>query len=243
MKIKKKQKKSKIIEIKYKNEKKINIIITCIILIIIYIPFYLMQEEKKYLKRKFILENEITIKIVGNGTKKILDGDFPAIPSEVNINGVKQDSAGKSINIEGDEDQETIVTMKFNSPLASTAKMFFYLKHIVEIDLSKFDFSSVKNMGGMFRECLSLSYIPDISGWNTAKVYSLSEMFYNCKSLTFLPDMSRWDTFNISFVQYIFFGCDSLSYLPGISNWGNNFVRFKFKSEMFDCCFNWMKLP
>ena len=43
----------------------------------------------------------------------------------------------------------------------------------------------------MFRECLYLSSLPDISKWNTKKVTNMSGMFFNCSFLSILPDISK----------------------------------------------------
>ena len=44
----------------------------------------------------------------------------------------------------------------------------------------------------------------------------MCNMFSGCKSLTYLPDISNWDTSNIHFMDNIFEGCESLIYLAEI---------------------------
>ena len=41
-------------------------------------------------------------------------------------------------------------------------------------------------------QTLYLSFLPNISKWNTNKVTDISFMFYNCSSLKLLPDISKW---------------------------------------------------
>ena len=54
-------------------------------------------------------------------------------------------------------------------------------------------------MSGLFFGCSSLSFIPDISKWNTKNVKSINQMFPRCLSLSFLPDISKWNVNNVLF--------------------------------------------
>ena len=51
-------------------------------------------------------------------------------------------------------------------------------------------------MSFLFNECRSLSYLPDISKWNTNNVRDMSYMFSGCISLSSLPDISKWNISN-----------------------------------------------
>ena len=53
----------------------------------------------------------------------------------------------------------------------------------------------------MFRECSSLSFLPDISKWNTNKVNNMSYMFYGCSSLSSLPDISNMNSKRALFLK------------------------------------------
>ncbi len=68
--------------------------------------------------------------------------------------------------------------------------MFSDCNNISQLDLSKFDVSSVTNMRGMFEYCYNLSSISLGEGWNTSKVENMDDLFYNCRSLTL--DCSSW---------------------------------------------------
>ena len=50
----------------------------------------------------------------------------------------------------------------------------------------------------------------------------MSYMFYNCSSLSFLPDISKWNTNNVNDMKGIFSECKSLESLPDISKWNSN---------------------
>ena len=86
-------------------------------------------------------------------------------------------------------------------------------------DISKWNTSNVKDIGFMFSGCSSLSSLPDISKWNTSNVENMGYMFYHCSSLSFLPDISKWNTSNVKDMEFMFSGCSSLSFLPDISKW------------------------
>ena len=58
----------------------------------------------------------------------------------------------------------------------------------------------------MFFRCSSLSYLPDISKWNTNNVTNMKSMFNGCSSLSSVFDFSK------------IYQTNSLSYLPGNSN-------------------------
>ena len=58
-------------------------------------------------------------------------------------------------------------------------------------DISKWPISyTVKSM---FKDCISLESLPDISNLGISQVYELKELFCNCKSLKSLPDISKWN--------------------------------------------------
>ena len=57
-------------------------------------------------------------------------------------------------------------------------------------------------MDNMFNFCEILSYLPDISKWNTIKVKNMSNLFRICKSLLSLPDISKWNTTNVYDISY-----------------------------------------
>ena len=43
----------------------------------------------------------------------------------------------------------------------------------------------------MFYNCSLLSYLPNISKWNSKKIWNMSGLFGKCKSLIQIPDISH----------------------------------------------------
>ena len=37
-------------------------------------------------------------------------------------------------------------------------------------------------MDGFFKQCRSLSFLPDISKWNTLNIENMKDMFWECKA-------------------------------------------------------------
>ena len=72
----------------------------------------------------------------------------------------------------------------------------------------------------MFRECSSLTTIPDISNWNTCNIEEINELFFRCYSLISLPDISKWKVNKVrDGIKNMFDKCYSLISLPDLSKW------------------------
>ena len=65
-------------------------------------------------------------------------------------------------------------------------------------------------MESLFKECLSLKTIPDISKWNVNKVENIGYMFSQCTSLICLPEISKWKLNNLKIIEGLFSYCSSL---------------------------------
>ena len=91
--------------------------------------------------------SKIHLIIKGKGLQKLLSDDFKGEPSEVFVNGLKDNSCKKSCYLKQDK---SYITLLFERQFESCQSMFSCLEAIIEIDLSKFDFSKVKNMAKMF---------------------------------------------------------------------------------------------
>ena len=89
-------------------------------------------------------------------------------------------------------------------------------------------------MDNLFLDCSSLSYLPDISKWNTNRVESIDNMFYNCISLTFLPDLSKWNFSTFKIPDKMFLGCLSLSFFPDNCHFKDPFI----KKDLINDCIN-----
>ena len=59
----------------------------------------------------------------------------------------------------------------------------------------------------MFKGCISIKSLPDISKWNTQKVNDMRYMFYYSKSLESIPDISKWNTQKVNNMSYKFSNC------------------------------------
>ena len=110
---------------------------------------------------------------------------------------------------------------------------------ILEIKL--IEKKTITDMSYMFLDCRRLSFITDISNWNTIKVNNISYMFSSCVNLSFLPDISKWNTSNVTNMKGMFELCISLSNIPDISKWDTSSVTdIRY---LFNKCFSLTELP
>ena len=143
--------------------------------------------------------------IEGTQELNILNNEFYLEPSEVIVNGESRPECKKSCNFSNDSNN---VTIKFDSQIESCENMFYGIKSIIEIDLSKFDASNVKNMTRMFCECTNLRKIT-LGNINTSLVQSMEDLFYQCKSLITI-DRLDFDTSSVATMRQMFSHCESL---------------------------------
>ena len=99
------------------------------------------------------------------------------------------------------------------------------------LDLSGWNTSGVKNMMGVFRDCMNLKSL-DLSGWNTSNVEDMSVMFYTCLDLESL-DLSGWDVSKVKDIRWIFNNCESLKSL-NLSGWDK--FNFRYINDIFYNC-------
>ena len=85
------------------------------------------------------------------------------------------------------------------------------LKNILDIDISDFDTSSVKNMSQMFSGLSKLRAL-DVSNFDTSKVVNMSGMFYGTSSLITL-DISGFDVSKVTDIGAMFSNMSSLASL------------------------------
>ena len=91
------------------------------------------------------------------------------------------------------------------SKVVTMEGMFMYCESLKELNLAKWDVSSLRiagglrtsisenmNGAGMFNDCFKLTSVGDISDWNVANLYQAGAMFYNCYQLK--VDCSKWST-------------------------------------------------
>ena len=78
------------------------------------------------------------------------------MPSEVLVNGVKDDTCSKTCDLQGDKNN---ITLKFNYEINSCFQMFRNVQNMIEINLSNFNFSKVETLNRMFLGCRNLKKI------------------------------------------------------------------------------------
>ena len=111
------------------------------------------------------INSEIHLVIQGSGQQTLSRIE----PSEVLVNGVKDDSCSKTCNLEGDKNK---ITLKFDTQIESCYAMFYELDIITEIDLSNFDASKVRTMQWMFDGCTNLKKI-EFGNINTSSLENI----------------------------------------------------------------------
>ena len=97
----------------------------------------------------------------------------------------------------------------------------------IEIDVSGWDLSNVKNLSRLFGNS-NAKEIKWLDTWNTSNITWMYYMFGNCK-LTWL-DLSSWDTSNVTDMTAMFNSCSNLENL-NLDNW--SFAKNPKMSDMF----------
>ena len=163
--------------------------------------------------------SEIHLVIQGNGMQQILSNLFNNEPYEVLVNEVKYDSCKKRCYLKRHQNKITLI---FKSQIESCSLMFDHLNNILEIDLSKFDFSKVKSMKMMFNGCSNLEKVK-LGNKIISSVENMDSLFKGCVKLTSV-DLSNFDTSKVTNMKKMFYGCISLKYL--------NLYSFEIKREV-----------
>ena len=151
------------------------------------------------------INSEIYLVIKGKGEQNLLYNYFDIEPSEVLVNGVKDDSCSKICNLVGDKNK---ITLKFDTQIESCYTMFYELDNIIEIDLSNFDASKVIDMRYMFKSCSNLEKI-EFGNINTPSLKNMCAMFGSCSKLKSV-DFSNFDTSKVTDMGYLLSGCSKL---------------------------------
>ena len=116
------------------------------------------------------INSEIHLVIQGSGPQKLLGDDYSGVkPSEVLVNGVRDDSCSKTCYLEGDKNN---ITLKFDTQIKSCYCMFYFVENIIEIDLSNFDASKVTYTGFMFNGCSNLEKV-EFGNINTSSLENI----------------------------------------------------------------------
>ena len=119
---------------------------------------------------------------------------------------------------------------KWNVSNVKDMNRMFYNCEDFNCDLSNWDVSKVENMERMFHYCEKFNC--DLSNWNVSKVKNMSYMFYSCKN--FDCDLSNWDVSNVEKIDHMFCEC-KIFIGKGLDNWNIN-KKVVDMSNMFDGC-------
>ena len=111
--------------------------------------------------------------------------------------------------------------------------MFSRCHSLKTLNLSKFDFSKVKDFNG-FYECRSLKSIKGLKNLDTSSLTDMEVFFYKCRSLKTL-DLSGFNTSKVRYMCNMFNGCKSLKTLD-LSSFDTSKVK-DFKG-IFNGCTN-----
>ena len=147
------------------------------------------------------------------------------------------------------------------SEITDMSHLFYKFKSkIRNIDISKWNVSGVKDMSGMFEDCISFNsdlsewnvsmvedmynmfnnctlFNSDLSKWDVSEVKYMSGMFYDCE--LFNSDLSKWDMSRVKDMVYMFYGCKSFN--SDLSKWDVSNVEDM--RSMFDRCKSLKKIP
>ena len=170
---------------------------------------------------------EIIITIQGTGDQKILgDSTFVLLPDEILVNGDSNTEIGKIVNIL-DNSKNNITR---NNISTNFANMFKDLKNITDIYFSNIDTSQITDMSYMFSSTSIASL--DLSKFNTSSVKNFGDMFRYCGLLTSL-NLSHFNISSSNFIRGMFHSCSDLKTLD-ISNFNTSLVP-NMKSLFFEC--------
>ena len=193
------------------------------------------SSNENYLKYDF--SNKGTFNIIFTDSINSFKNMFKDCNSLTNIN-FSDDFANKRIN--------------------DMSYMFANCSSLTKLDLTKLNFSNVKNMSHMFEFCTKLDEISfpinldtsqlenmeymysscfnlkdvNMSNFNTASVKNMNSLFKNCKSLTSVH-ISNFDTKSLINMGSMFQSCTSLGKID-LPNYATNSV--KFMNDLFHDC-------
>jgi surface protein len=110
--------------------------------------------------------------------------------------------------------------------------MFYGCGQLEEIDMSKWDTSSVTTTYHMFADCKKLKFV-NMTDWNTPNLTNMDGMFNDCNSLESV-DLSDLDTQNVEDMSQLFEYCYSLKEIKGFEKLDFSKV-WDFKEMFFSC--------
>lgn len=85
------------------------------------------------------------------------------------------------------------------------------------------------DLGGMFKDCVKLTSISDLSQWNLANIASVNSMFRNCTGLIDASAVAHWNLLQTQDFAGMFVNCPNLERI-GIPSWENGAPNFVERS-------------
>ena len=160
--------------------------------------------------KSFITKDVIDMKYMFSGCKKLKHLDLSSFNTTnvTNMAGMFGEFNDIFFCIDkfNNLDAENILTIK-----NSFERRLQGCKNLIDINISSFDTSNVKNMAFMFGGCSNLINL-DLSNFNTKNVTNMIGMFNTCESLLKL-DLSSFNTENLINMMSMFTGCRQIEEL------------------------------
>ena len=153
------------------------------------------------------------IKVVFRGKKiiSILNQNFYSKLSNVLINGYEVNAWEQ---IPPQSEGENRIELRFKEQIESCSGMFYNSENIIEIDLSNFDASKVKDISMMFYGCSNLENV-EFGNISTPSLENMFALFAQCNEIKSL-DLSHFDLIciilNALFAPVLILLSDNLHY-------------------------------
>ena len=198
-------------------------IVKYLIIMYIIIKLDLSIEKNMYSLNDYLHDSSITLTVNKTGKAYIYFHGYCVTSSpifdEIYINGVQQNEKKSDYYF---NETNNNITLIWKTKIRTALCMFHSCSDIVEINLSKFDASSITSMSHMLTKCSSLKYL-DLSNLDTSSVKETDYLFYNCSSLKYL-NLSSFNTSLVTNMEFMFSYCKSLDYLD-LSNLNTTLVN------------------
>ena len=131
------------------------------------------------------------------------------------------------------EDYRTVKELPFEIDSSQVTNMYSMFRDCSSMTtVPEMDTSQVTNMQHMFRDCSSMTTVPDM---DTSQVTNMGSMFFGCSSLVDVPPM---DTSRATSTGYIFNGCSSLTSVPDMDT-----SQVTYTAYMFNGCSSLTSVP
>ena len=228
---------------KYKKQKKIILVSTFCLLVIMGIGYAAFQTNLKIIAKGNIKEKSRVIQSWSSTDQTDFHSDFykENIVSAIFVdNNNVPNNATESWNVSEDKENGLVMAWVVSNKEDSTkydlyigakggvianensSYLFNYFTEIKELNFNdNFDTSNVTNMNYMFQNCQSLTHL-DLKNFNTDAAVTMRAIFARCSKLTEL-NLNNFNTSNVTNMRDMFYGCSSLTVLD-VSNFNTSNV-------------------